>query len=554
MRRFLSARRLARQQVPRRGARSRQGPLGCVAIAALIAACDDPERAIVRRDGGATGDAPGTDASSPDDVSPERVGAPSAGDCAQDRGGCSVYARCVTAGEGMRRCVCAAGLRVQGDQRACEGLLLVSVARDGRAAGANVAPRLAAGGRYVVFTSEAPDLPSDRPVPATTPAPPRCYARDVVTGRTALLSADATGALPGALPGCSAPQVSGDGRLVAFVSSDAITPDDPSPYPVSNVYVRALSADLTVGPPRRIHFDVAGRFDHDSNAMHMSRDGRRFALATRSALAAGDDYELDVYVYTEGATPRVVPASVDNAGRFPPWGGACGGNVRPSAFSGDGDSIGFDSVRRYVAGDDDEVLDPHVRSLTGRRTELLTVRRDSVAPPRRACAYMGSGLALSYDAGIVLFYSDNARLDDTLTPGNPDAFLRVRDTATTSHVVRLHVDPFPDPGGQLNEGVALSDDGRYAVVPSLRRLDLPPGAALHPAPDLYLLDLSDPNEPLRGARILDVDTRGEPSDSTGVRFEPTLAADGSAVAFVARTPLLPEDTNALPDVYLRVIR
>lgn len=554
MRKFLSARPLAPTEVSRRGARSGPAPVGCVALAALLAACDDPERAIVRPDAGPAGDAPTADAPSSDDVSPERVGAPSAGDCAQDRGGCSVYARCAPAGEGMRRCVCAAGLRVQSDQRACEGLLLVSVARDGRAAGVTVAARLAAGGRYVVFVSQAPDLPSDRAVPATTPAPPRCYVRDVVTGRTALLSADATGALPGALPGCFAPQVSGDGRLVAFLTADAITPDDPSPYPVSNVYVRALSADLTVGPPRRLHFDAVGRFDQDSNAMHMSRDGRRFALATRSALVAGDDGELDVYVYTEGATPRAEPASVDNAGRLPPWGGACGGNVRPSAFSGDGDFIGFDSVRRYVAGDDDEVLDPHVRSLTSRRTELLTVRRDSLAPPRRTCAYMGSGLALSYDASVVLFYSDNARLDDTLTPGNPDAFLRVRDTAATSHVVRLHVDPFPDPGGQLNEGVALSDDGRYAVVPSLRRLDLPPGAALHPAPDLYLLDLSDPSDPLRGARILDVDARGEPSDSTGVLFEPTIAADGSAVAFTARTPLVPEDTNALPDVYLRVLR
>ncbi len=31
-------------------------------------------------------------------------------------------------------------------------------------------------------------------------------------------------------------------------------------------------------------------------------------------------------------------------------------------------------------------------------------------------------------------------------------------------------------------------------------------------------------------------------------------ADGSAVAFVSNTPLLPSDANTLPDVYLRVLR
>jgi hypothetical protein len=511
---------------------------------ALLGACDEPSRALVRDAAADVADA----------TPPERTGAPGAGDCAVRNGGCSTYARCEAAGGGTRRCVCAEGLRVMADQRSCEGLLLVSVARDGRAGGAAAGPRLAAGGRYVAFTSTAPDLPNDRPVPAASPAPLRCYLRDVVAGRTALLSADARGALPSAFPGCNAPQVSADGRLVAFLHVDAIAPDDPPPQPVENVYVRAVSADLTVGSPRRLHFEAAGPFDRNSNAMHMSRDGRRFALATRSPLARENDIELDVYVYTEGATP-VEPASVNGLGRIPAWSGGCGGNVRLAGFSGDGEHLGFDSVRRYVAGDTDDVLDPHVRSLSARRTELLTPSL-SGAGPRATCAYMGSGLALSYDGRFALFYSDNERFDAALTPGNPDVFLRNQEfpSGEPGRFTRLHVGPMPDPGGQFNEGVALSDDGRYAVVPSRRRLDLPAGAALRPAPDLYLLDLSDLSDPLRGARILDVDARGEPSDARDVLFDPSIAADGSAVSFVARTPLLPADTNELPDVYLRVLR
>ena len=85
----------------------------------LVAACDEPGRAVVRGDAAAdvVADAP----------SPERAGAPGAGDCAASNGGCSAYARCEPVGGGRRRCVCAEGLRVKADQRGCEGLLLVSV-------------------------------------------------------------------------------------------------------------------------------------------------------------------------------------------------------------------------------------------------------------------------------------------------------------------------------------------------------------------------------------------------------------------------------------------
>jgi alpha-tubulin suppressor-like RCC1 family protein len=51
-----------------------------------------------------------------------------------------------------------------------------------------------------------------------------------------------------------------------------------------------------------------------------------------------------------------------------------------------------------------------------------------------------------------------------------------------------------------------------------------------------------------------VDASGAPSAPVTIPFAPSLAADGSAVAFVCNTPLLPSDTNTQPDVYLRVFR
>ncbi len=531
----------------------RRSVSGALAAATLCGACEEPTRAIVRPDGGVA-DAAG-------DASSARVGAEGDGDCARDRGGCSAFAECVSAGVGRRRCVCAPGLRVQSDQRSCEGTLLVSAGRNGRAVGAADGPRVAAGGRYVAFVSTGADLSDNIPVSAMNPAPQRCYLRDVVTARTVLISADADGALTGSVLGCAAPQVSVDGRLVAFLHSDAITPRDPCPSPstapgfMACVYVRPIASDLTVGAPRRVRFEqgAASPYDGEISGLHMSRDGRRFALVTRAALARGDDRQFDVYVYTEGDATPVAPASVTSLGVFPPWGGACGGNVRGGDFSGDGDRVVFSSMRRYVAADDDQVFDAYVRDLVTRTTELLPARRTAAAP-RPTCTYSGAGAALSYDGRLALFFSDSERLDDTLAPGGFDVFLRDLDAPQEQRFTRLGVAPFIDPAGQLNDGLALSDDGRLAVVPSRRRLDMPTGSSLRPSSHLYLLDLSDRANPLRNARLLDADARGEPVDAEALAFDPTLTADGSAVAFRTNAALVAEDTNDLPDVYLRVLR
>lgn len=522
---------------------------------ALLGACDEPGRAVVRDSSTDTaGDAPLP--------APERVGMPSAGDCASDRGGCSAYARCEPAGAGARRCVCAEGLRVKADQRGCEGLLLVSATPAGRAgAGASTSPALAAAGRYVAFASDARDLPSGAALPVTSPRAIQCFVRDVVTGRTAWVSARSDGGVATVAAeggGCASPQLTADGRRVAFLAEGAIDLADPPTHPVPHAYVRDLSDALAAGAPRRLRLDLLRPLSEHTLALAMTRDGRRFAVASRARLVpAGGPAEYDVYLVTDDP-PAVTAVTVNALGAFPPYAAECGGNNDLGPFSGDGEFLAFHGPRAYTPDDDDQRRDSYLRDLRARRTELLSGRRTD-ARPSGPCSYRGAGgIALSFDARYAIFYSDNPRVDDTLARDDWDYFLRDRafPIGDERGLTRLHLGPLvlPETLSQSRDLAGLSDDGRVAAVVSHRRLDRADVTDVSPSPHLYLLDLSDRAAPLRGAAIVDVDASGTPSAPASLPFNASLAADGSAVAFVSNTPLLPADTNTLPDVYLRVVR
>jgi hypothetical protein len=412
----------------------------------------------------------------------------------------------------------------------------------------------------VGFSSVVPELPTERALAPVTPPVLHCYLRDVLTGRTAWISARSDGGISteaAGVGGCATAQVSADGRRVAFLADGALDLQDPPPNPVPNAYAREVSEALVAGPVRRLHLEVRNPLDRSSLAIRMSRDGLRFAVQTRARLLPGsDNADYDAYLFTENP-PEVSAITVTNAGTFPPLAGECGGNNELSAFSGDGNFIGFHGPRSYAPDDTDQRRDSYLRSLTAHTTELLSGRR-SAARPSGPCSYRGAGgLALSYDARYALFYSDNARLDDTLERDDWDFFLRDRafPLEDARGLTRLHLGPLARPEALgVNDLAGLSDDGRLAAVVSYRRLDRPDVMDVGATRHLFVLDLTDPAEPLRDARLVDVDAAGDPSDQATLPFEAVLAGDGSAVAFVSNTPLVPEDGNTHPDVYLRVLR
>lgn len=512
-------------------------------LALLAAGCDEPTRAVLRDAGvDATRDVPLID------VDPSRVGVAQPGACEVANGGCSPYARCVPAGAGARRCVCAAGLRMRDDQRGCDGVLLASVDRDGRAPATHSAePTLAAGGRFVTFVSDAPRMASDAPASALdAPATAQCYVRDLRSGRTVVVSATAEGSY-GAGGRCASPSITADGGRVGFLYAAALTLSAPRTMS-AQVYARDLGPELAVGALRWLRLDASRPGSHTGQAdgLRVDRAGTRFLVKTDSPLAANDDdNQMDLYLLRDpdGSVTRV---SQRADGRPGAWAPCAGGNVGGwFALSGDGSTVSFNSARSLVSADTDLVRDPYLVQPDARIVELLAERRFTLVDGD--CHVLELGTAVSNDGRWALFQSDNPRFDDRLAVNAPDYYLRDRAAATRGDVglTRLRIDP------GLADTCGISDDGRTAVLTSLRRIETGGSGAREAVAHLYRVDLSGTAAPFP-AEIVDLTRDDAVSEGQPGAHSPSLAADGRSVAFVTTAPLVPEDQNGRADVYVRV--
>ncbi|MFO0624077.1 MAG: hypothetical protein U0325_00555 [Polyangiales bacterium] len=515
-----------------------------IVAAVALAACGEPTRAVLR-DAGPRSDA-GAEPDVVDGGADPRAGAVQAGDCAVDHGGCSAYATCAAAGPGMRRCVCAPGLRVREDQRGCVGLLLASRDREGRASrGASGEPHLAPDGRFVAFVSAAARLASEAPPPTLdAPATPQCYVRDLRTGRTVVVSTNSEGgyAEGGA---CTSPQLVGDGTAVAFLYPDAPLSLRAPRGNGLQVYTRSLGDGLRPGAPTWVPVDRnrPGVNSGMLGGLRISRDGARMVFATDGRLSTNDDdTQTDLYL-VQVATGAVTRVTQRADGRVAPWAPCAGGNVGGWwTLSRDGSMVTFNSARTFVTADADMVRDPYLARVDLPQVVLLAERRFALNDAD--CHVLELGTALSGDGRWVLFQSDNPRFDDALSYREPDYYLR--DLAQGDRgdaglrALRLR------PG--LADQPALSGDGRVAAVTSLTRIEDGGSGQRGMTPHLFRVELAATPT----LEVVDRDGSGRVLDVERGRFAPSMSDDARAIAFTTTAPLLPEDQNGDPDVYVRV--
>jgi Tol biopolymer transport system component len=141
----------------------------------------------------------------------------------------------------------------------------VSVAGDGTqaAAGASGASAISADGRYVAFTSTAPNL-----VPGDTNLAMDVFVHDRVTGATVRASVTSTGGQAATSSSLVPGALSGNGQVVVF---DTSAPLDPADTGGDDVYVR----DLAAGTTERVSVNTAGAgANGNSSAATISTDGR----------------------------------------------------------------------------------------------------------------------------------------------------------------------------------------------------------------------------------------------------------------------------------------
>lgn len=372
----------------------------------------------------------------------------------------------------------------------------------------------------------------------------------------------------GAPSGGSAPDLTADGRYVAFTSEAPLLPTDTDA--VADVYVR----DCDTGRLDLVSVAPGGApLTASSGHASISDDGRFVAFGSgwnafvRDRLAAttteltrcdpqsGTEWDAQgPAISADGSTVVVWRGnSTVPSGSSPYWtpvayelGGGCehltvaGTSFAdlaglPLAVSGDGGTVAFVSFAALVDDDTNDTFDVYVLE---RATDAVT--RVSVATgggQSTGLVFYGD-LSMSRDGRFVTFSAE--LLSPAFSDLAPDA-TDERDTFVHDRVAGTTALVSIGPDGQQvtpsPTGASISDEGRYVAFAG--------GTA---GPHVLVRDL------VLGETVqADLATGGGSSDSSGAN--PVLSADGRTVVFWSNATNLvdPPDTNGLPDVYRVVL-
>jgi Tol biopolymer transport system component len=223
---------------------------------------------------------------------------------------------------------------------------------------------ISADGRYVAFSSEATNLD-----PGDTDSTDDVYVRDLQTSTTTLVSR-ATGAAGTKGDGYSyEPALSADGARVAFISQATnLHPDDGDGNP--SVFVRDLRTSTTTLASRAS--GVAGaNADGGSLRPDISADGRVVAFMSQSDnLDPGDDgdRDQDVFVRDLEAHTTTLVSRADGAA-----GASADDYSAEPVLSADGRLVAFESEGENLHPDDtDGRYDVFVRDVAANTTTLVS--------------------------------------------------------------------------------------------------------------------------------------------------------------------------------------
>jgi WD40-like Beta Propeller Repeat len=196
----------------------------------------------------------------------------------------------------------------------------------------------------------------------------------------------------------------------------------------------------------------------------------------------------------------------------------------------------YGSASNLVAGDANGSTDVFVRDRLNGTTECISV--DPSGCPGDSSSDSG---AITPDGRFVAFRSRSGNLVPGDTNGKADVFVRDRQTGTTE---RLSVASDGAEGDDDSGLPALTPDGRFVAFQS-RATNLV-GGDTNGRWDVFVHDR------LLGTTLrASLDANGaEGDEDSGIRG-PSLTADGRTVAFDSRAQLVPADTDAWHDIYVR---
>ena len=298
-------------------------------------------------------------------------------------------------------------------------LVSVNVQGTGPGAGGSFEPSVSANGRFVGFSSEAPDLTLN-----DGQAGRDIFLRDMQTGTTTLVSVSASANVPG--NGESRETfVSADGRYVAFSSFArnlvAGVTDDNGGTNRTDAFVR----DMQAGRTALLSVNAAGTNSGNGRSFDptvaVSANGQQVFASFRSEATdlngADANGRIDVY--------RRVLNAADLAGVSTDLvsvntGGAAGnGDSTSNSISANGQFVVFTSAASdLVANDGNGTADVFLRNFSNNTTTLLSQNRT-----RTGSANGASGEpSVSVDGNFAAFFSDASNIVDGDTNGKTDIF------------------------------------------------------------------------------------------------------------------------------------
>jgi Tol biopolymer transport system component len=249
-----------------------------------------------------------------------------------------------------------------------------------------VTASIAANGRYVAFTASAGNL-----VLGDGNGGPDVFVRDRVAGTTSVLTTAPDGTPADASGGGGRPDLSGDGRFVAFATGSPLVNTDTNG--LFDIYLR----DRRLGTTTRVSLGPDGQqLLDDSFRPHVSPDGRFVAFTSGFP---GTAYLFDrVAGRTSLVADNASAQAVSARGRF-------------VAFTSDASDL--------VPGDSNDARDVFVQD-----RERGTVRRVSVASDGAQGDGNSFDADLSADGRFASFLSDADNLVPHDVNGTTDVFLR----------------------------------------------------------------------------------------------------------------------------------
>jgi hypothetical protein len=284
-------------------------------------------------------------------------------------------------------------------------------------------------GRFVAFASTATNL-----VLTPNHGKSQVYVKDMLTGLVTRASVDATNVAGN--DNSSAPALSGNGRVVAFLSQ-AANLSSLSTSHTTQLFARDLEAGTTV--LESVTTAGAPVLQEAVTMAALSFDGRFLAFESRAQLDARDKDigTLDVFL-RDRALHTTVLASLSSLA-------AAGAHSRGPSISADGRWVGFQSLDdKLVTGDANGLQDVFVYDRT---TEAVTLVSQNDAGQQVNAA--SSSASVSSDGRFVVLMSSASNL--VMSPTSVGQQLYVRDLRSNeAPIVTL------GPDADLNEGVALS--------------------------------------------------------------------------------------------------